>query len=534
MASSEHKRERTRAIPRKNNPLLPLSAILLIAGGAAQLVLGLMPLQEISLLWVQNVPSFSFLVAGALLWSSRTQPTHYVAALPVLMLGSLGLRGGGGLPVLLALALMLASAIGLRLNVTISTLPKPIRIPVLNLAAVVLTLLGMLHLLSGWDFQWYWGYLLKEVTEAGLSPFHLVLLILSSLLLFAGILLLNLSVEPQTVDGTASLRDPRLRLQSVPQQDSIPFSVGAALLIAGGAWRVYYVLILGNLIRYTGLAALQVVFMLAAGFLLVNRSWQKKHYFPAMVLLFLSSLSNVYWQPLGLVPVLLMLLSATGMPWNVAPDTLPNKLRVPVLNLVAAALLAAVGLDRILTALRRILQATDPLTQLGSSMKSLAPILILTVGAILLNLHMDSQVVQKGVQIPDGAKYKKGFSSLVQRCYRDVGGNLQKLARIQGIICLVIAILAAAIAVLGAIGFALCSILDFGQRYTYLTLLLAGGGSMLVALIGVMMTWPLYAFGQMTSDVRHLKDTGVSMGTATPGGPVSPAAEDNPDELPEL
>lgn len=523
MESHATTRDKTRAVPRQSNSLLSLSAILLIVGGAAHLVLGLTPLRVVFQLWVQDMPCFAFISAGVLILSSRTQPAHYVAALPVLLLGSLGLGGDGNVPVLLALALMLASAIGLRLNVTIGALPKPIRIPVLNLAAAALTLLGALQLFSAGNVKLRWAHWLSDLAEVGLSSVHLAILALATLLLFAGIFLLNLSVEPQTVEPSAA---PRLRFQSVPRQGDGRFTAGAALLIAAGAWRVYLVLS-HTLAGPTAPAVLQVLFLLAAGFLLLSKQWQKKSYLLAAVLLAVNLISNPYWQPFGALPVTLMLLSAIGAPWNAIPDALPNKLRVPALNLAAAALLAATGLHKILAALRSILGAA----LLGPTVKALIPVLLLTAGLILLNLCLDSQAVQKKAEMPDRAKYKKGLSGLVQRFYRDVGGNLQKLAKIQGIICLVIAGLSAVAAALGAIGLVLCLPLNLYEQDTFLILLLAGGGGLLTALIGAVMTLRLYAFGQITSDVRHLKDQGISVGGLAP---VSPAAAYNPDELPEL
>ena len=53
-------------------------------------------------------------------------------------------------------------------------------------------------------------------------------------------------------------------------------------------------------------------------------------------------------------------------------------------------------------------------------------------------------------------------------------------------------------------------------------------------------TWPLYAFGQITSDVHAMKEGGGQPGAAPAGAGSQPVREaaaprpENPDELPEL
>lgn len=339
MESMETNVAKTCVLPNKNSPMLPVAAILLIVGGVIGLVLRLTPVGQ--LYWVLFPPfcSLAFVTAGILLFLGRNRPGLELWAPLALLVGCAYLPSA----VLLAAVLMLLSTIGLRWNVTPSILPKPLQIPVLNLAAVVLTLLGALQQFKRTDMESLSTYQLKRMVESGLSRPHLMIAFLVCLLPFAGIALLNLSMEVQE-------------------------------------------------------------------------------------------------RPFGV---------------------------------------------------RRL-------------------------------------------ALPNGEKYKKGLGGLAQRFYHDVGGSLQRLAKFQGFLCLVVGGLSAACTALGLIGFVLSSVLDMRyERYTFTMLLLIGAIGVVSALLLAISTWFLYAFGQITSDIRTLRDGGISLGGAG-AAPVSRPQEENPDELPEL
>ena len=76
-------------------------------------------------------------------------------------------------------------------------------------------------------------------------------------------------------------------------------------------------------------------------------------------------------------------------------------------------------------------------------------------------------------------------------------------------------------------------------------LILMGLVGMLSSVILAVGSWPLYAFGQITSDIREIKTHGLSAAPAASAAPqtedpkqtqsaAAPQAEENPDDLPEL
>lgn len=331
-------------------------------------------------------------------------------------------------------------------------------------------------------------------------------------------------------NSKAGGQDGMVRIQSVPKLNEPALTISAVMII------IYHPLAMSNLAIFIGWRLMPVLLMLAGaigGVLMLREDWRKKHYILALCLL-LVGYSNVRQIAFiyigykgssfvfGLLPILLMIISAIGIPWNQTIPSLPRRLRVPVLNLAAAALLA-IGLIKNVFAI-------------GFMLKWLLLIIVMPVALIMINLCLYSRRVVGKPNLPDvkGLQGARGFGG---RFYNNVGGKLQMLAKIQGIICLVIAGLSAAAFVLGVAGYAIGEIFSAGAiiQVSRLALMIGAIGAPSGLLLAIT-TWPLYAYGQITADVRAIKDGGVSVSSAPIAAVTSPHDEnpENPDELPEL
>ena len=125
----------------------------------------------------------------------------------------------------------------------------------------------------------------------------------------------------------------------------------------------------------------------------------------------------------------------------------------------------------------------------------------------------------------------------MRRFYSNVGGKLQLLAKIHGVFCLVVAGLSVLLAAYGLCGYlsshfftaagksypTLLLFTTTGARYG--SLIILGCAGVLAALILALPTWLMYAFGQITADVRELKERDSTAYLSAP---------ENPDDLPEL
>lgn len=154
------------------------------------------------------------------------------------------------------------------------------------------------------------------------------------------------------------------------------------------------------------------------------------------------------------------------------------------------------------------------------------------VGLILVNLAVETREVPR--------KPRKRVD-LLQRFYGDVGGNLQKLAKLCGVIWMILGVLCLISAALGLLMYLLIIIglVDFYDSDA-LALILPGLMGALVSFLMILGTWPLYAFGQITADLRAIKEKKPTTVPERPApAPEQTAAEpqqsmENPDELPEL
>ena len=118
-----------------------------------------------------------------------------------------------------------------------------------------------------------------------------------------------------------------------------------------------------------------------------------------------------------------------------------------------------------------------------------------------------------------------------------MGGKIQLVAKICGLIYLIVGLLGAVVMALSVV---LLLLQLFGLIPPYFSaawLLLSGLIAVVSSLILAAGTWPLYAFGQITADVHAIRKEGVASVKAEGAAvPVSDRSADpaNPDELPEL
>ena len=525
---------RTRGLPQAGSPML-LAAIALLAVGAILLLVSDL-LNEYSS--GGDVWSFLLALAGcALLFFGRGRVAASVIG------GVLLLFEMPSSPLPLAMLAWLISAVGVPGNPAPSRLPGIIRLPVWNLVSGVLTLLSMVDIL---------GVLGPEMSLT------MVLRVLTVLVMGLGMLLLNLATRPQVVES-AGERLPRCRVKSL-FQPSIMLRVGAALLVADGVISLWQNLQLMGSFDVPLTNFLWTLLILAAGILLLLRDQLELHSRAALILLLVVQLREalamrqvlLYAENppanssgMLLLAAALMLIACFGVRWNTAVSV-KGKAR-PVLNLIALAA-AAVGL---VIGVQRYAQEILEYTSAGGAAVWMAVIrgylpnilaaLLLPLGLILLNL------TAQPMELPGSARtgriqYQKGLTGLVQRFYSNVGGCLQMLAKIQGIICLVCGIICLAVAALGVILLLLQLVGLIPPEIDGVTLILGGLLGALACVLLAVFTWPLYAFGQITSDVHAMKEGGGQPGTgaASAAAASQPAREtaaprpENPDELPEL
>lgn len=530
---------RTRGLPQAGGPML-LAAIALLAVGAILLLVSDLMNEYSS---GGGVWGFLLALAGcALLFFGRRAAV--VSIIGGILLFVEMTSTGSQLP--LAMLAWLISAVGVPGNPAPSRLPEIIRLPVWNLASAVLALLCLPDALR----------MLGQSFQGGSGP--MAPRALALLVMVLGMLLLNLAARPQVVES-AGERLPRCRVKSL-FQPSIMLRVGAALLVADGVISLWDNLRLMGSFDVPLTNFLWTLLILAAGILLLLRDQLELHSRAALILLLVVQLREalamrqvlLYAENppanssgMLLLAAALMLIACFGVRWNTAVSV-KGKAR-PVLNLIALAA-AAVGL---VIGVQRYAQEILEYTSAGGAAVWMAVIrgylpnilaaLLLPLGLILLNL------TAQPMELPGSARtsciqYQKGLTGLVQRFYSNVGGCLQMLAKVQGVICLVCGMICLAVAALGVILLLLQLVGLIPPEIDGVTLILSGLLGVLACVLLAVFTWPLYAFGQITSDVHAMKegDGQPGTGSASAAAASQPAREtaaprpENPDELPEL
>ena len=449
---------------------------------------------------------------------------------------------------ILAAGLLLTalSAAGFGFNRAPGFLPESFRMPVLNLVSVVLELL---HAISSFSImeQRYRVYDESSLFSSSWEKIPTVDaagMVALSLALAAGAVLLNLCVKAQMVDRTAQPKERPARVKSVPGQG--PLVTAAAILILLNLVDFFWSILQGHN-YFTPIALLWALVVPVAGGLLLVKEGRDRRALAAIILLVADGL--YYYRMtnfltttdllLALLPAVLMLAATIGLSWNRVPEKLPAPLRVPVLNLAAGA----VALVQILMLLWKYLLREEHPELSGDVLIHLVLALLTPVALLLLNLGMEARLAAPRKSQLHGQTYAKGLTGIIQRFYGDVGSSLKMLAKIYGVLCLIAFLLFAVVAALGVLTF-LLALVDLSDMEGT-ELILMGLVGMLSSVILAVGSWPLYAFGQITSDIREIKTHGLSAAPAASAAPqtedpkqtqsaAAPQAEENPDDLPEL
>ena len=343
-----------RAVPRESSRLFLPAAVLPVLFGIMGLFLHLAAALRLSeksrggMLPEIHVPAMAptllvaviMILAGVLLFFAGKSRLRYlnVAAIAVLFVAVRQYYLGFGVAFFPAFAVLLLflSAIGGQYNVVLRFLPNRLRVPVMNLLSAVLALISVPLVIEVCD-------VIIRAETAAMSPLVSYCTGIFVLLPVAGVFLTGLAVEPDIERRDA----PKLCTKSIPQ-GGLLFTVAAAILLAGNAVDMGRIL----LSVYDMSAFFLRIPLVAAGVLLLVSNGREKRFFAAVICLLLGSF--VLDAPMRLtimsqyrsyafsayaLALLLMLFSAIGMLWNVAPKLLSKFTRAPVLNILASVLL---------------------------------------------------------------------------------------------------------------------------------------------------------------------------------------------------
>ena len=237
-----------------------------------------------------------------------------------------------------------------------------------------------------------------------------------------------------------------------------------------------------------------------------------------------------------LLALLLMLIGAVGVTWNRSMSNKSGTRKLPILNLIAGILVIVCVLLFFMLYLGAY-ETADGGSGFGALLRNQWYMLALFAGLILWNLAVETKEIPR----KDKGMVRKGKL----RFYDDVGGKIQKLAKICGFIWLIVGAISAFFAALGLLIFLLQMVGLFDPYLDASGFILSGLIGLAASLLMAIGTWPLYAFGQITSDVRSMKGNNFTEKTddkeEKTSESVQPAAwegtavqPENPDDLPEL
>ncbi len=524
-------KERIRGVPRRG-VLLTVSAVLLMAGPVVSWILG-----RVVENYYSSIPLFYCLLVvagGVLLLTSRGRRVNDAVGGALALFGAAVLANG--VLILLAMAAWAVSALGTSWNKVPGFLPEKLRMPVLNLVAAVVLLLTILL-----DLRYR------------ISPLYLLPRALS----FVGALLLCVNVEPRTyLPQSAQTWVPGekgVRYRSVPKAGALTI-LGALFLVGDGVDQLMQ-LFRSDSFAAPPLGLLWPLLVAAAGVMLLLRTNRERWTLVAAALLLVCQFRTlIILRQVGLysdsgavmeqiqaaallfLGVLLMLLGAVGFTWN---RPVGKRRQVPLLNVIAAVLAAVNGIWVLAS---RVQSMFGLVTSLNLNMiLNLLLYALLPLGLVLVNLAMEGRQAPPKAWKVDGDKYSRGFKGFVGSFYTNVGGKLQLLAKISGVVCLILGLLGVVMMLLSVL---LLLLQLFGLLSPYfepLSLTLSGLIAVVSALLLAVSTWPLYAFGQIVADLHAIRQDGVrasgTAGEAEGTGSAAPkasAAQENPDELPEL
>ena len=428
------------------------------------------------------------------------------------------------------------SAIGVSWNKPVSRLLKGRSLPVLNLAAAILAAVSALLCLD---------------TVGSMPAFALPLALAA-----VGAVLLCTAADAQTFlplsPEQRAQQAPSMRYHSVLRPGMLG-TLGAVLLLVCEVWQLIDLFRLMSGFHVALGTLLQPVLIIVAAVLLL-RAQNGPRLLPAAILLLISqtlallsmrqtvmyademgaALQQTQRTALLFFSVLLLLIGAAGTTWN---RPVGKGRPVPLCSAIAAALAAGNG---IWAAVYRVSLIAEETHVDFDSVQGLIRSLLLPVGLVLVNLAMEGRQTEANVRKVDGSKYRRGLTGFAANFYSDVGGKLQLLAKICGVLYLIMGVLGVVAIALGIVILLLQLFGLIPPSISPMSLLMAGLIIIASALILAVGTWPLYAFGQITADLHAIRKDGVhasgaaevpAVGSAATG--TGPSA-DNPDELPEL
>lgn len=521
-------KERVRGVPRQGG-MLKASAILLMAGPVTDQLLDMVLVDYHARITL--FLSLLTIVGGVLLLTAKSKRANWMIG------GALALLGAAAqtnqVVLLVSLAAWVVSAQGVSWNKVPGSLPDRFRMPLLNLVATVLAVLSALLCLQSIR------YLLIRMVPTALAA--------------VGAILLCGNVEAETFMPASreerAQMAPGVRYRSVPAAGTLCL-VGALLVLADGLMDLANLFMMESF-EVRLLELLWPLLVIAAGVLLV-RGDRDKHVLPASALLLACQLRMLFvlrqvamYSDSGIgsrTPMaallfgaeLMMLLGAVGFTWN-RPV---GKRSMPLISAIAAALAGANAVWAEVIELDFLVEYF----QIGGQgnpglFRNLITVILLPLGLILVNLAMECREAPPKVWKVDGDKYRRGFSGFVHGFYSDVGGKIQLVAKICGLIYLILGLLGVAVMALSIVILLLQLFGLIPPYFSAASLLLSGLIAVVSALVLAAGTWPLYAFGQMTADVHAIRKEGVASvkteGAAVPV-PDHSAERTNPDELPEL
>lgn len=525
------RKERIRGVPRRG-PLFTAAAALLMAAPVVQLILG--KVLEDFYRSTTVLPCLLAVAGGILLLTARGKQAGYTVGGLLAILGSSVVISH--MLLLPAMLLWGLSAIGVSWNKPVSRLLKGRSLPVLNLAAAILAAVSALLCLD---------------TVGSMPAFALPLALAA-----VGAVLLCTAADAQTFlplsPEQRAQQAPSMRYHSVLRPGMLG-TLGAVLLLVCEVWQLIDLFRLMSGFHVALGTLLQPVLIIVAAVLLL-RAQNGPRLLPAAILLLISqtlallsmrqtvmyademgaALQQTQRTALLFFSVLLLLIGAAGTTWN---RPVGKGRPVPLCSAIAAALAAGNG---IWAAVYRVSLIAEETHVEFDSVQGLIRSLLLPVGLVLVNLAMEGRQTEANVRKVDGSKYRRGLTGFAANFYSDVGGKLQLLAKICGVLYLIMGVLGVVAIALGIVILLLQLFGLIPPSISPMSLLMAGLIIIASALILAVGTWPLYAFGQITADLHAIRKDGVhasgaaevpAVGSAATG--TGPSA-DNPDELPEL
>ncbi len=525
------RKERIRGVPRRG-PLFTAAAALLMAAPVVQLILG--KVLEDFYRSTTVLPCLLAVAGGILLLTARGKQAGYTVGGLLAILGSSVVISH--MLLLPAMLLWGLSAIGVSWNKPVSRLLKGRSLPVLNLAAAILAAVSALLCLD---------------TVGSMPAFALPLALAA-----VGAVLLCTAADAQTFlplsPEQRAQQAPSMRYHSVLRPGMLG-TLGAVLLLVCEVWQLIDLFRLMSGFHVALGTLLQPVLIIVAAVLLL-RAQNGPRLLPAAILLLISqtlallsmrqtvmyademgaALQQTQRTALLFFSVLLLLIGAAGTTWN---RPVGKGRPVPLCSAIAAALAAGNG---IWAAVYRVSLIAEETHVDFDSVQGLIRSLLLPVGLVLVNLAMEGRQTEANVRKVDGSKYRRGLTGFAANFYSDVGGKLQLLAKICGVLYLIMGVLGVVAIALGIVILLLQLFGLIPPSISPMSLLMAGLIIIASALILAVGTWPLYAFGQITADLHAIRKDGVHASGAAEVPVVGSAATgtgpsaDNPDELPEL